>query len=67
MTPALLGALIEARAHRRPAVLATRLADGSQHLLVEPVGRGMVEMDPRLLGRGANRGPHRSERDRHAG
>jgi xanthine dehydrogenase accessory factor len=36
MTPALLAALNRARAAGRPIVLATRLADGAQHLLPDP-------------------------------
>ncbi len=41
MTPALLSALAEARAAKRPVVVATRLSDGAQHLLpgsVAPAG-----------------------------
>jgi len=36
MTPAILAALTEARAAKRPVVLATRLTDGAQHLLPSP-------------------------------
>ncbi|MGC8476147.1 MAG: XdhC family protein [Acetobacteraceae bacterium] len=36
MTPALLAALAEARAAKRPVVLATRLPDGAQYLLPDP-------------------------------
>jgi xanthine dehydrogenase accessory factor len=36
MTPALLAALAEARAAKRPVVLATRLPEGTQHLLPDP-------------------------------
>ena len=36
MTPALLAALAEARAAKRPVVLATRLPDGAQMLLPDP-------------------------------
>ncbi len=36
MTPALLAALAEARAAKRPVVLATRLPDGVQYLLPDP-------------------------------
>ena len=36
MTPALLAALTEARAAKRPVVLATRLPDGAQCLLPDP-------------------------------
>ncbi len=40
MTPALLAALAAARAAQRPAVLATRLPDGAQRLLLrDPAGR----------------------------
>jgi xanthine dehydrogenase accessory factor len=37
VTPELLAALLAARAERAPCVVATRLSDGVQHLLVEPV------------------------------
>jgi xanthine dehydrogenase accessory factor len=36
MTPALLAALAEARAAKRPVVLATRLPEGTQYLLPDP-------------------------------
>jgi xanthine dehydrogenase accessory factor len=37
VTPEILAALAEARREKRPVVLATRLSDGAQHLLPDPV------------------------------
>ena len=48
MTPETLRALARARAQRQLAILLTRLADGSQHLAVEPLD-GASALDATLL------------------
>ena len=49
MTPETLASLLHARAHRIAAVLATRLGDGRQVLLVEPAAGTASGIDPALL------------------
>ncbi len=49
MTPATLAALMQARTQRTAAVLATRLADGWQSLLLAPAAGAEVALDPVLL------------------
>ncbi|MEJ1975224.1 MAG: XdhC family protein [Acetobacteraceae bacterium] len=49
MTPALLAALQEARAAKRPVVLATRLPEGDQMLLPDPAYPALSEAANRAL------------------